>query len=175
MIRAADLLEPIIRLRALVVATHDPKLRQEVRELEFCLRRQLGPSVPKRPAAQLLGVSVTALDRHIDSGLLPAVISESGKRMGVETTPLLELATAVRRLRAQGRAGGVIGEAARQLGWRPRGERLVYCARVAELPRPNESVAELQRHYSQTSPADRMTELFALNASAGAFAGRGLE
>src|SRR3982751_952060 len=106
---AAPLLEPIVRLRLAIQKTRDPRLRDELREIEVSLRRQLGPAVPKRAAARLLGVSVTALDRWVDRGVLPVVSSPRGtKRLAVETTPLLELATTVRRLRRAGHSRGVV-------------------------------------------------------------------
>jgi hypothetical protein len=43
----------------------DLRLRDELREIEVSLRRPLGPSVPKRAAARVLGVSVTALNRDL--------------------------------------------------------------------------------------------------------------
>jgi len=172
--RSSDLLDPVVRLRVLITSTGDPGLREELRGVERSLNRQIGLAVPKRDAATLLGVSVTALDRYIDSGVLPAVASDTGRRLAVEAAPLLELATVVRRLRAQGRTRGVVSEATRRLGWRPRGARLVYAPELARLPRPNVSVAELEQHYRETTPADRLRELVGLNASAAMFAGKGL-
>ena len=169
---AADLLDPVIRLRLAIAQTRDPSLRAELRAIEVSLRRQLGPSVTKRPAARALGVSVTALDRWVDAGALPAVCTPAAtRRLAVETGPLLELATTVRPLRAGGRARGVIAEAVRRLGWRPRGERLIYSYDLASMPRPNESVEELRRHFRETTPADRLRELVGLNASAAPLAG----
>ena len=66
---------------------------------------------------------------------------------------------------------GVIAEAVRRLGWRPRGERLIYSYDLASMPRPNESVEELRRHFRETTPADRLRELVGLNASAAPLAG----
>jgi DNA-binding transcriptional MerR regulator len=146
--------------------TRDPALRDELREVEVSLRKQLGPSVPKRAAARLLGVSVTALDRWIDRGCLPVVASASGsKRLAVETVPLLNLATTVRRLRRAGHTHAVLSEALRELGFRDRGHRLVFRYDVARLPRPNVSLDELQRQYEETTPEERVLQMAALNRS----------
>ncbi|MFN2467669.1 MAG: hypothetical protein ABR521_05990 [Gaiellaceae bacterium] len=162
----ADLLEPVVRLRLAIQQTRDPALRDELRAIEVSLRRQLSPSVTKRGAARLLGVSVTALDRWIDRGQLPVVASPKGsKRLAVETAPLLELATMVRRLRRAGRSRGVLSEAVRELGWPQRGRRLVLAHDIARLPRPNVPLDDLQRQYEQTSPEERVLELAALNRS----------
>jgi hypothetical protein len=44
------------------------------------LARAVGPTITRAMAARLLGVSQTALDRWIESGEVPAVISPSGRR-----------------------------------------------------------------------------------------------
>jgi hypothetical protein len=163
---AADLLEPVVRLRLAIQQTRDPALRDELRGIEVALRRQLGPAVAKRAAARLLGVSVTALDRWVDRGALPAVASARGsKRLAVETGPLLDLATTVRRLRRAGRTHAVLSQAVRALGWKERGQRLVYRSDVARLPRPNVSMDELQRQFAETTPEERVLQMVALNRS----------
>jgi len=166
MIPVAAVLEPIVRLRLAIETTRDPQLRDQLRTIEVSLRRQLGPSVPKRAAARLLGVSVTALDRWVDRGVLPVVTSPRGsRRLAVETLPLLELATTVRRLRRAGRTHRVLAEAVRELGWRDRGRRLVFRYDVARLPRPNVPLDELQRQFEETTPEERVRQLAALHRS----------
>jgi hypothetical protein len=84
------ILDAVVRLRLAIARANDRELRGELREVEVRLRRQLGPLVPKRRAAQLLGISVTALDRWIDRGYLPVVAaSADARRLAVETMPLL--------------------------------------------------------------------------------------
>jgi hypothetical protein len=164
--RSTALLEPIVDLRLALQRARDPGLRAELRHVEVALRRQLGPSVPKRVAARLLGVSVTALDRWIDRGRVPVVAPANGaRRLGVETLPLLELATSVAALRRSGRKRGVVSAALEQLGRRDHGQRLVVCADVARLPRPNVSLDELQQQFRQTTPEARVLQLAALNDS----------
>lgn len=161
-----DVLDALVRLRLTLTATRDERVRAELRDVEALLRRQVGPAVPKRDAARLLGVSVTALDRWIDRGCLPAVASApASKRLGVETSPLLDLATEVARLRRSGRRRGLLSEALRRLGRRERGRRIVYRREVAALPRPNETLEELQRAFAETTPEERVLELAALNRS----------
>src|SRR4051794_29590538 len=171
MIPANAMLDPIVRLRLAIQKTRDPQLRDELREIEVSLRRQLGPAVPKRAAARLLGVSVTALDRWVDRGVLPVVASAGGtRRLAVETGPLLELATTVRRLRHAGRSRGAVAEAVRELGWRDRGHRLVFSFDVARLPRPNVPLDDLQEQFEETTPEERVLQLASLHRSVNLFA-----
>ncbi len=166
MIPAATLLEPIVSLRLAIQQTHDPALRIELRAAEVALRKAVGPRVPKRAAARLLGTSVTALDRWVDRGCLPVVASPRGvKRLAIESGPLLDLATRARMLRRAGRSRGVLAEAIRELGWQERGRRQVLSFDVARLPRPNVSLDELQRQFAETTPAERVLQLAALNRS----------
>ncbi len=67
-ISGVTLLEQIVSLRLAIQQTHDPALRTQLREVEVALRKAVGPRVPKRVAARLLGTSVTALDRASDQG-----------------------------------------------------------------------------------------------------------
>lgn len=162
----ADLLDPIVRLRYALQQTRDPAVRAELRSVEVDLRRQVGPAVPKGAAARLLGISGTALDRWIDRGCVPVVTSpRRSTRLGVETTPLLELATHTYGLRRSGRSRGVVAEALRSLGRRERGRPRVLRYDVARLPRPNVPVEELERHFRETTPVERVLEVDALNRS----------
>jgi len=167
------LLDSVVRLRLALSDTRDPALRRELREIEVPLRRELGPSIPKSAAARLLGISVTALDRWIDRGVLPTVAATAtSKRLAVEAAPLLELAVEVRRLRRAGHVRGVIAAAVRSLGWRASGKRIVLSLDLARLPRPNVPVAELQRHFAETTPEERILEVSALNRSLNVLSGR---
>ena len=64
----------------------------------------------------------------------------------------------------------MLAQAVRELGYRDRGTRLVYRFDVARLPRPNVSLDELQRQYAETTPAERVLLMAALNRSVSALA-----
>ena len=61
----ADLATSIVQLRHAIVKTRDTAARAALREVEVRLRRALGPTIPKKKAAAVLGISVTALDRWV--------------------------------------------------------------------------------------------------------------
>lgn len=67
-------------------------------------RAELDRTVPKRRAAELLGVSVPTLDRWIKRGNIPAARRAETGREEVVTGPLLELAVEVELLRSSGTA-----------------------------------------------------------------------
>ena len=169
----ATLLDVIVRLRLAIRQTRDLALRDELRQVEVALRGEVGPIVPKRVAARLLGVSVTALDHWIDRGRIPVVAPSNGsQRRGIETTPLLDLATRVCELRREGRTRGLLVTAMDDLGWTELGRRLVIREDIARLPRPNVSLPELRRQYAETTPEHRVLELSALHESLNALAQR---
>jgi hypothetical protein len=76
----------IVRLRRAETRAQTP----EVAEVREDLEEQLGQTVPRSAAARLLGVSHTALNRWIDSGDVPVVITRTGRKE-VPIPPLLEL------------------------------------------------------------------------------------
>lgn len=165
------LLAAIAELRLALRETRDRGVRGRVRRVERSLRDALGPSVAKRPAANALGVSVTALDKWVDRGVLPVVARRSSSRLELETGPLLELVDEVIRLRAGGLERGVVAQAARRLGWSDDpGGRRVLSEEVAALPRPNVPVRELREHYERTTPEQRVAEAARLSSAMTALA-----
>ena len=110
---------------------------------------EIGPGVPKRRAAALLGVSVTALQRWIRQGRLP-VVRRPGGREEIEARALLDVVTEVRRLRdEEGVSGRVVGRALARLEARGLPRR---------NPRPNVSARELRRAYLESTPVERLRE-----------------
>jgi hypothetical protein len=92
--------------------SHLAKLRRVERELEPGLRDEaalvreffedaLGPTVSRRQAARVLGVSHTALDRWIDKGEIPTVMTPVGS-YGIPVAYLVTLLEDVERARANG-------------------------------------------------------------------------
>jgi hypothetical protein len=88
----------ILRLRR--AERHSPGDRDVV-AVRGWLERELGPTVSQRLAAELLGVSHTALRRWISSGDL-AIVSNAAGRREVPVPALLDLYEAVERERTTG-------------------------------------------------------------------------
>lgn len=170
------LLADIIELRRALRETRERSVRERVRNVEWSLRSALGPSVAKKSAAKALGVSVTALDKWIDRGVLPVVARRNSSRLEVETGPFLELLEKVTHLRAGGLDRGVIATAVRALGWGddPDGRR-VLGEEIARLPRPNVPARELRELYERTTPEQRIVEAARLSAAMTALALGGRE
>lgn len=92
--KAADI-EDLIRLRRLereIPPSHD------LVTVSTNLERRIGSTVSQRLAAEILGVSHTALGRWVKSGDLPLVLNERG-REEIPTRYLVDLAIAVDRTR----------------------------------------------------------------------------
>lgn len=161
-----QLIAAIVELRLLVKETREPETRGRLRRLEWKLRPLLGPSLPKKQAASVLGFSVAALDKWIDRGRLPAVAKPGSSRLAVETRAFLELAGQVEALRREGQERGLLAEAFNRLGWPddPTG-RQVLREEIARLPRPNVSVQQLRADYERLTPEERVIEVNHLHRS----------
>lgn len=155
-----DLAQSIVQLRHAIVKTRDRGVRTALREVEVRLRQALGPTIPKKKAAAVLGISVTALDRWVDRGVLPVVERPGSSRHELESRPLLALADEVNRLNVEGVVThGRVAPAVKRLGWSPIGEgRRVVRLDVAVLPRPNISEQELVANFRTTTPEQRVRE-----------------
>ncbi len=160
-----SILDAVVRLRLAIRQTRDAELREELRQIEVGLRRELPAGIQKGLAGQLLGVSVTALDRWVDRGRLPAVAYPHSSRLAVETGALLDLAVQVETLKREGVKRGLLARAFQELRWPDRGGRLVYSSELAALPRPNQSYDELRYEYERTTPEERVLQLAALHRS----------
>jgi hypothetical protein len=76
-------------------------VREELAPVIDGLRDELAPSMSKRQAAAVIGVSVPTLDKWIDRGLLPVDVAPSGLPR-VLRDPVLDLAERVEDLRRAG-------------------------------------------------------------------------
>jgi hypothetical protein len=142
----------------------DERAVRQLRRAERLLRQEIGPSVPKRRAAALLGISVTALERWIGADKLP-VVQRPGGREEVDADSLLDLVEEVRRLRNdEGVSRGVVAEALRRLA-----ERGLPRPRL----RPNTPPHELRRSYLSSIPVERLSETADLSLAATTLAGYG--
>lgn len=152
-----DILAAVVALRRVARSTRDRAQGERLTRIERRLRAALGPSVPKLAAARALDVSLTALDRWIDRGLVPVVRSRAHSRLRPETRPLVELLEEMERLREEGRAGRLVGPALRRVGRQPYGEgRWIMSADLAALPRPNVSAVELRAEAESSTPLERL-------------------
>jgi len=156
----ADLATSIVQLRHAIVKTRDSEARAALREVEVRLRRALGPTIPKKKAAAVLGISVTALDRWVDRGFLPVVERPGSSRHELESRPFLELAAQVARLRLDAAiTHGRVAPAVKRLGWKPiTAGRRVLRLDVASLPRPNVTEQQLVANFRSTTPEQRVRE-----------------
>lgn len=93
------LFENVLRLRR---AEREAPASRDIVAVRSDLERQLGETVSRSLAAQLLGVSHTALNRWIESGDVPVVHTPTGRR-AVPVPALLELYEAVELERGEGK------------------------------------------------------------------------
>jgi hypothetical protein len=160
-----DLVTSIVQLRRAIVTTRDRATRATLRDVEVRLRKALGPTIAKKKAAASLGISVTALDRWVDQGVLTVVEKPGSSRHELESTPLLDLAEQVRNTREEHPGMRTpVAEAITRLGWARRaGGRRVLRFDVASLPRPNISEQELVAGFCSTTPEQRVREVAMLS------------
>jgi hypothetical protein len=162
---ATDLITSILQLREAIVKTRERSTRSALRDVEARLRRALGPTITKKKAAASLGISVTALDRWVDQGVLAVVERPGSSRHELEARPFLELAGEVRKVK-EDRPGTrtPVAEAITRLGWTPRAAgRRVLRLDIAALPRPNITERELVAKFHTTTPEERVREVAELS------------
>jgi hypothetical protein len=96
---STKVVDGIVRLRRVErIAEAAADVRPVRRELE----NRLGPALSRSLAARILGVSQTALDRWVDMGQVPVVITPTGRRQ-VPRQFVVELREAIDALVAEGR------------------------------------------------------------------------
>jgi hypothetical protein len=155
--RAEHALEIAAAIRAAMPAVHDPHAARQLRRAERLVLRDAKPSVPKHRAAAVLGISVTALQRWIDAGRLPAVRRRGG-REEVDCGPLLDVVEEVRRIRAEdGSPRRALAHAFRRLAARGLPRR---------RGRPNRPAAELRQDYIASTPVTRLRDAAELSLAA---------
>jgi hypothetical protein len=157
-------LEHVIALRLAKPAVADPRELRRLKRVERALRREIGVSVPKTPAAVVLGVSVTALDKWIARGRLPVVRRPGSSRQEIDADALLDLAQEVTQLREAGETRGVLATAF---------ERLAKQGRPRPKARPNQSARDLRAQYKRTTPRERLRETAELSRVLTELAARG--
>ena len=162
--RAERTIEHVISLRRAGTAVADPRERRRLKHVERDLQRAIGVGVPKRRAAAVLGVSVTALDKWIARGRLPVVRRPGSSRQQIDADALLDLAEEVTRLREDGQVRALLATAF---------ERLAEQGLPRPKLRPNQSAHELREHYRRTTPAERLGEVAELSRVLTDLAARG--
>lgn len=122
------LVDGIVRLRrAARVAGVAPDVAPVRRELES----RLGPTLSRSRAAQILGVSQTALDRWVAVGRIPVVLAPHGRRE-VPRQFVIELREAIDELLTKGRHRHVLAAA---LADRRSSAEELASERIAPAPR----------------------------------------
>src|SRR5437667_12194835 len=98
----------VVALRSVANAVAGPLERRRLERVIRELRLEIGVGVPKRRAAALLGVSVQALERWIQRGLLAVARKPGSARELVDTEALIVLLEEVDRRRDAGEDRGVV-------------------------------------------------------------------
>jgi hypothetical protein len=121
---SVKLIDGIIRLRRV---ERMPVAAEDVRPVRRELEARLGPTLSRSRAARILGVSQTALDRWVEAGQVPVVVTPTG-RSEVPRQFVVELREAIDALLAEGRQRHLLAaalaarrEAAASLGGEPMG------------------------------------------------------
>lgn len=95
---STQLVDAIVRLRR---AERIPLAAEDVRPVRRELEGRLGSAVSRSRAARILGVSQTALDRWVDAGRIPTVVTPTGRRE-VPSQFVVELREEIDELAAEG-------------------------------------------------------------------------
>lgn len=139
-------LRQIVELRRVATGLESPR-RDRIWGVARELRLELDDSIPKLPAARALGISVTALDKWVAKGQVPALRRPGAGRSQVDADAILDLLEEVTTLRKSGVTSGVIAAAV---------GRLAEQGRLRRKLMPNRSPVELRRAYGTTTPVERL-------------------
>ena len=101
------LVDDIVRLRRV---ERIPAAAEDVRPVRRELEARLGPTLSRSRAARVLGVSQTALDRWVDAGRVPVVVTPKGRREAPRQF-VIELREALDGLIGEGKRRHLLGEA----------------------------------------------------------------
>ena len=104
---STKLVDGVVRLRR---AERIPGAAEDVRPVRRELEARLGSTLSRSRAARILGVSQTALDRWVEAGQVPVVVTPRGRRE-VPRQFVVELREAIDGLLAEGRRRHLLGAA----------------------------------------------------------------
>jgi hypothetical protein len=90
--RTIERARQIIALRLALRSVLEPEPRHRIEQVCRELADEIGPSIPKKHAAELLGVSVTTLDKWMRRNAIPARHRSGSSRAGADTETVLQLA-----------------------------------------------------------------------------------
>jgi hypothetical protein len=145
-----------------------PIERERIGRVAAVLRARVGSAVSKAVAAELLGVTVQALDRRIKAGDIAPAARLTSSRQAVDAESLLRIAEVAADLRERDPAGTsrVVSGAARRL------EREGRLSRVRAV---NSPAGELRASYESTTGVDRVAEVATLSEALSIIAAAGRE
>ena len=149
-----SLVDNIVRLRrAERVRMAAPDVAPVRRQLES----QLGPALSRSRAAEILGVSQTALDRWVDAGQIPVVIAPSGRRE-VPRQVVLELRESLDRLRQRGITRHPLSAALAERGETASPPELASAVQNSKLPPAGHDTADRRSLAYHRAIAERLDD-----------------
>jgi hypothetical protein len=153
---STELVAGIVRLRR---AERIAEAATDVRPVRRQLEDRLGPTLSRSLAARILGVSQTALDRWVDAGQVPVVITPTGRRQ-VPRQFVVELREAIDLLMAEGRHRHLLAAAlaARRDGAAKLGSEAPNPARGRRGSAVGHRTAERRARAYHAVVADRLNE-----------------
>lgn len=119
--------------------------------------------MPKTRAAQILGVSLTALDRWIERGAIPTVRRPSSSRQEVATQVVIDLAVEIRALRETGRKRALLATALARLDSAREQAHSAAMGTRGFFPDQGE---ERRRELALLTPGERVAQAIRLSRSA---------